>query len=427
MSKIHVIDAPCGAGKSYAMAKMINTKLGGYNYIYVTPRLEDFKEFSKNIEKTFGLKGFSLANIEEKDLINSMFTEPKSKDKGGKLADLKRLIKKNKNITTTHALFKICDDEFVELVKERNYTLILDESISVVEPITSVCDMDLRAMQFIKLISIAKDGQIIYNKDNNYPPSGAHTKQLYKFKNDSVFAFKKKMLVWTFPIKFFKCFKEVYICTFRFKTQLQRYYFDYFNIEYELLTLKNREIMPYEKQYPNLNRLHICQDMKLNAIGEKEAGKRRNSTLSMSWYANASNIDIITLKNNVYNFFRNRCKATAKECLWTCYSSDIERVKSKGFYDRHEPWNTRGTNKYNNVHNVAYLVNLFMHPHTSEFFKQKDIRVDVDEWALSELIQFIWRSAIRKDEDINLYLPSSRMRELLEQYIRTSKLKIRAF
>lgn len=51
MCKIHVIDAPCGAGKSYAMANMVNTKLGGYNYIYVTPRLKDFETFGQNLKK----------------------------------------------------------------------------------------------------------------------------------------------------------------------------------------------------------------------------------------------------------------------------------------------------------------------------------------------------------------------------------------
>lgn len=424
MCKIHVIDAPCGAGKSYAMANMVNTKLGGYNYIYVTPFLNDFKTFASNIKKTFGLKGVTLENISEEDLIKSMFNEPKSNGKGGKLADLKRLVTRKQNIMTTHALFKICDDEFVELVRERSYILILDESLSVVEAIkdTEVCYMDLKAMEAIGIISIDKTtGLITYNKDNGYPPQGVHGKQIYRFKNNSAYIYKKKKLIWTFPIQFFNCFKEVYLCTFMFKVQLQRYYFDFFSIKYEHLTIKNREIVPYELQFPNLNRLHICQHEKLNAIGEKEPGKKRNATLSINWHRSATKKKLETLRNNINNFVRNRCKSPANKILWTTYS-DYEKVLSnKGYTDSFVPWTIRGTEKYINCDTVVYPINLFLNPSISEFFKQRNISVDVDQWALSEMIQFIWRSAIRVDKDINLYIPSSRMRDLLERYIHLSE------
>ena len=43
--------------------------------------------------------------------------------------------------------------------------------------------------------------------------------------------------------------------------------------------------------------------------------------------------------------------------------------------------------------------------------------VDEDGYALSEMIQFIWRSAIRNNEPIYCYIPSKRMRDLLQGYI----------
>jgi hypothetical protein len=424
MCKIHVIDAPCGAGKSYAMANMVNTKLGGYNYIYVTPRLKDFETFGQNLRKTFKLKGLSLKNISDEDLVKSMFNEPKNNGKGGKLADLKRLITRKQNIMTTHALFKICDSEFVELVNERNYILILDESLSVVEPIkeSEVCYEDLIAMKAINLISIDEEtGLITYNADKKYPPYGAHAKQLYKFKNNSAYVYKKKKLVWTFPIQFFECFKEVYLCTFMFYAQLQKYYFKFFGIEYEHLTIKDRKIIPYERQFPNLDKLHICQDAKLNAIGEKEAGKKRNSTLSINWYKYATKAQIEKERNAIYNFVRNKCKATADRILWTTYSEYEKALSNKGYSNSYVSWTTRGTEDYVNRDTVAYMINLFLNPSTAEFFKQRNIYVDVEQWALSEMIQFIWRSAIRRNKDINVYIPSSRMRGLLERYIHLSE------
>ena len=42
---------------------------------------------------------------------------------------------------------------------------------------------------------------------------------------------------------------------------------------------------------------------------------------------------------------------------------------------------------------------------------------DQDAFATSEMVQFIWRSAIRRGEPIQIYIPSNRMRGLLEKWI----------
>jgi hypothetical protein len=43
--------------------------------------------------------------------------------------------------------------------------------------------------------------------------------------------------------------------------------------------------------------------------------------------------------------------------------------------------------------------------------------INEDEWALSELIQWLFRSAIRQKEEIELYIPSERMRKLLIEWL----------
>jgi hypothetical protein len=43
--------------------------------------------------------------------------------------------------------------------------------------------------------------------------------------------------------------------------------------------------------------------------------------------------------------------------------------------------------------------------------------VDGDMYALSSLIQWVWRSAIRDGKPIILYVPSSRMRGLLIKWL----------
>ena len=40
-----------------------------------------------------------------------------------------------------------------------------------------------------------------------------------------------------------------------------------------------------------------------------------------------------------------------------------------------------------------------------------------DAYALTEFIQWVWRSSVRRGEDITLYLPSPRMWELFEEWL----------
>ena len=55
------------------------------------------------------------------------------------------------------------------------------------------------------------------------------------------------------------------------------------------------------------------------------------------------------------------------------------------------------------------------------FLESKGVTVDEDGFALSEMLQFIWRSAIRDNKEINIYIPSSRMRNLLVGWINNNK------
>ena len=72
---------------------------------------------------------------------------------------------------------------------------------------------------------------------------------------------------------------------------------------------------------------------------------------------------------------------------------------------------------YSDKATVAYLANRYMNPMIKNFFVSKGIKIDEDNYALSELIQFLFRSQIRTGNPINVYIPSSRMRNLLKSWI----------
>ena len=60
---------------------------------------------------------------------------------------------------------------------------------------------------------------------------------------------------------------------------------------------------------------------------------------------------------------------------------------------------------------------MYAHPMVEHYFNQHGFSIDVNKYALSEMIQWIWRSAIRDGEDIYIYIPSKRMREVLQLWL----------
>ena len=84
----------------------------------------------------------------------------------------------------------------------------------------------------------------------------------------------------------------------------------------------------------------------------------------------------------------------------------------------------RASNKYVNKNSVAYPVNRYIDPGIKNFFLKHGVSTDEDGYALSEMLQFIWRSAIRNGREIWVYIPSIRMRNLLKKWIERNSPKI---
>lgn len=89
------------------------------------------------------------------------------------------------------------------------------------------------------------------------------------------------------------------------------------------------------------------------------------------------------------------------------------KLKGQGYAKSFVPFNARATNEYADKKYLAYVVNIYMNVSRKIYFMQNGIDIDEDAFALSAMVQWIWRSAIRNGEDICLYVPSSRMRRLL--------------
>lgn len=394
-NQINIVDAMCGMGKTSAAINYINTAPEDKHFLYITPYLDEVERI--------------IQSCPEKHFI-----QPQSYGdqlKSSKLKDIKRLFNQGRNIVSTHALFSMFDDEIIDIVSLQNYTLIMDEVADVVEPLNiSDHDLSLILNNCVEII----DGHLLRWIDSDYTGDFEKYKRLIDL--NAVYYYNNTALLWMFPVKTFEAFDEIFILTYMFDAQIQRCYYDFYDLEYKYLYVDGNSLDTYcftenkiQYQYPDYKSLiHIMDNEKMNKIGE------RDFSLSKSWYLRNKNNNCMTeIKNNLSNYFRRIVKTPSKQNLWTTFKSYKDILSGGGYAKGFLSCNARATNAYRECTSLAYVINRYLNAIVKSFFLQQNVRVEEDGYALSELIQWTWRSAIRDGKDIDLYIPSKRMRELL--------------
>jgi hypothetical protein len=414
-TKITILDAICGAGKTQFSIQLMNeANTLEEKFIYITPFLTEVERVRKNV-------------------TTKKFYEPSAqKGKGSKYNHFKDLLLQGKNIVSTHSLFTNINTDILETITYNNYTLILDEVIEVTENIT-ISNKDWSMLLSEKLLEVEEKTNKIKWLDLEYDGKFDNIKELSLSNNLYLHTRsgngedkRKTLLVWTFPIEIFNAFKKVYNLTYMFDGQLQKYYFDMYNVKYEYKSVKlidnKYDLIEYNKQLDNrelLKKLIKVYEGNLNIIGEDYY------SLSKTWLDKAlksNNIEI--LQRNTYNYFFNTINSKSQFNMWTTLKGTEDKrdkirlaLAGKGYTRGFVSCNARATNNYIDKNCCAYLVNRFLNPIDKGFFEDKGISVNEDLWSLSELIQWLFRSAIRQQKPINLYIPSKRMRELLYNWL----------
>ena len=138
-----------------------------------------------------------------------------------------------------------------------------------------------------------------------------------------------------------------------------------------------------------------------------------------SWFRNrgSNNKKILLLKKCMSSFYRSITKTKSRQNLWTTFNHSKKKLTGPGYAKGFEVHNARSTNKHRDRTAVVYAVNKFLSPGINSFFLSNGIEIDQDKYALSSMLQFIWRSAIRDGKEIWVCIPSSRMRILFEKWL----------
>lgn len=450
---VYVVDAIMGSGKTTAAINYINSHFGE-KIMYVTPYIDEAKRIQQNCEK----RGFA---------IPSEVASAQHNGKPTKYSDLVRLVEDGRNIATTHSLYKRCDPPLLTKIKEQGYTLIIDENIdslesnekiksgdvysnnSITESVEDI--MNLYQLGYlVKVDEYEADGSefIVLDKNPNkvYGTTGCHANLFRRNKAQGITVCLDRdksnsterlfeQIFWSLRPEVLNSFKNVFIMTYLFEYQGLYNLIKANNIPYKTIGIikENDKLMfnfgDQSKNYvpewtKNLSKLiYILDNKNLNAIGDDEFA------LSINWFSQNKNGRIDTARKNLKNVFTNyfsdsSCKeqgggrrARNKNRLWGSCKKGQDLLKGNGYTNNFLPFNARATNEYKDAYHLAYMANIFINGKLKTIYKKKGIPYNEKQCALSTMIQWIWRSAIRDGKPIKIYIPSKRMRELLIKWI----------
>lgn len=418
---IFVCDAIMGSGKSSAAISMMNTH-PDEKYIYITPFLEEIERIQKACPQLHFV-------APQDDLYQFKYS---------KREHIKELINKGKNIATTHKSYLNFDDTMLNVVKKQNYVLIMDESLEVYDNEFGLSKYETRALindnvvknkngkWFFEVKNISEELTEILSKNiEKIINKSAKDECIFHSSKDKISGFYANINKESLSV-----FKDVYILTYLFEGQELSYFLQLNNLRYTNIYIDKNQQGKYsfsnEKKYipEYTKRLHemidICEIDKLNDIGFfrlKRAGSKPFSSTFLQAQRNNSEF-MKKAKSNLNSWFTYyNSDIPSEKRLWSTMLTKRDDFAGKGYIKSFLSFNSRATNKYSDRSCLAYLIDIYMNPFKKNALLNNGVKVNEDTYALSIMIQWIWRSAIRNGEKIRIYIPNRRMRELLKSWI----------
>ncbi len=389
---VKIYDAIMGSGKTHDAIDRMKKHKG--NFVYVTPFLDEVERIKSNVPKVFDPEV-----TYDYDPIEQEYTTVYKRD------NLLRMANKKLNMATTHSLFqRLNRNDYSHFM---DYDLILDEVITPIQVIGMKADDVQIAFNEGLIVENKLTGEITYTGDEY---NGSFYAQLKRFCDTAnVIYVNGRLLVWAFPPEIFRNFKSVTVLTYLFEGSLLASYFNYYNIPYKLKKASDKEEQDKRDEIRKL--LNIYKGT-ANKVGDK------SNALCLSWFRKRSKTELDSISKTVENIVKRNFKTSSSVNGYTTFKEFESRLKGKGYTKGFIPVNERATNKYSNKESMIYLANRFIKPEIIDYFRSGNVTVDQEQWALAELIQWIWRGSIRKGEPMNLFIPSKRMRDLLEDWLK---------
>lgn len=410
-TEIELLDSIMGSGKSTAVLNWCEAN-PNTAFLYVTPLLS---ESEVRVVNACSDAKFVAPN-----------TDVDFKTKGAHLLDL---LQSGVNISITHALYASLKKDHLYWIKENKYTLILDEEVSFIEPLgDAYTKADFEYLKHLKQLEVDENGKLVW-LDDSIGDDTKYSKLANMCRLSMVYQAKRSehMFVTQLPMELITCAERVILLTYLFKGSI----LDTF------LSMKGISVIPFtEVTVKDVSKKDLISLIEF--VGERQVKEWAGESLSSTWYKDSTPKQLSKVANSI-RAVGNTSKVKGNKLVW-CTPSSVAQPKTKGgkkvspvgfgagvgdlnsdgfVIGCYLPCTSRATNIYRERSVLVHCYNRFPHQTVSAFLSDYGGMVDANQFALSEIVQWIWRSQIRDGKPIKLCILSKRMRKLVQDWLTT--------
>lgn len=423
---ITVIDAIMGAGKTMWAHQTMNKLWANApnqtwddfqagvdhkpRFIYVTPFLDEVER--------------AIAACPE---LN--FEQPRALDGRPKWLHFEALLKDGENIATTHALLPFLSEDGIQAIRDYGYRLIVDEALDGIDLYRTLTKKEKDHLIRERWIDVDPNTKTVIWK---YQHSGHRFEDVERLaKTGSLFLINDTFLIWEFPQQALEAFSGIVVLTYLFEGSTLCAYLDANGFPYNVSGIDKRGgIVPREevndgdekRKLRGLLTIYEGPKNEMGAYRQKGIENRPCNKLTVSNLQSLKPDRFRNIAGTVSMYIRRDASVSSKEVAWTTFKEFKDRLRGKGYAaeDSFIPVNARASNNWRHKTTMIYLANRFPHPVLVQYIEERGQEHCENMFALSEMLQWLWRGCIRDDKPMQIFIPAERMRSLLYAWLDTN-------
>lgn len=435
---VKIVSAIMGSGKTTGMFRFMRDsfeKDKDRRFLYVSLFLSEVGDGKSG--KEVPVKGRIHEELPEMD-----FKMPKNLGQGKK-ENIKELLRQSRNISTTHQSFKAFDKECIQLMIDGNYTLIVDEALDCISQYDQLDNDSLELLVGGGWLKVEDDGKLVWS-GNDITDKNPYFNIMRLCQTESLYKYKNNVLIWEYPPLLLKGLDDVYVMTYLFEGSIMSSWMKKNDIHYKYVPHHVFGLRPEEDIKQDIRKnLTILKSSALNRYREdsmrKSSVRSIQHMFSAGWYernvtrngSKDADSDDTKRIRKILESTITRTGFKSGEIFWTTFNNYNKRLAGKGYRQKPrgglEPflaWNTKAKNEYRHHRLCLYTVNIFKSPVEIQYLAERGVEFNIDDYALSEMLQLIWRGCIRQNEPMQVLIFSDRMERLLLEWLEEGKEKL---
>lgn len=403
-NQITFINDICGSGKTSVIIKEINKSTEDVKFVYATPFLTEAARI--------------VDACPTKD-----FQEPSSSDTadGGclpKIVDFENKLNQGHNIACSHELLRgllLADIDY------SNHVLVLDEVLELASTYKKLSFKDVTKLLEYEQVVIDPETKQIKTTPSFMPIPDLMREQIKFIDNGCLYLSDRNVVILQLPMDILFRFKEVIVMSYLVEGSwlYQMLSKTNANVSVKMVDDSVSSFIPYDSAIAT-QRAKKAYDLisvyKPQPGANNEYDKILNiCTLSFSATTKKmSDLGSRKIGKLIKNFLMNHLNARQGTTIISCFD---KKIIVPSFQRSYLAFNSRATNEYGDTNVLVYLIDKNQNQILQAWFNQTSkITVNANMADLDAMIQWIFRSAIRNGKPVTLFLPSPKMRKLLEQW-----------